>query len=305
RPQANQWGIGASPTNAFGLTSTPQLCMFRVPNNWQVDASGNFTKDYETEAFKAATGFVRDLFASGVYDPNSPTAAGNTNKQAMESGRIGVYADGWFSYGIEYWDIGMAQNPPIPIRTFHPFSFDGGTPIWHQFQAFFGMTAVKQGTADRVQELLRVLNYLAAPFGSQESLLLEYGVKDVDFSFDAHGNPVLTPQGQQDTIVSWRYLSMRPQVLFDANDPEFARTAYADEQAIVPVEIADPSLGLYSPTNQAKGGPLTQGMLDGLTDIVAARRPLSDLEQLVQTWRDGGGDQIRMEFQQAYAASKK
>jgi putative aldouronate transport system substrate-binding protein len=305
-PELNQWGIGGMPgINAFGLLGTPQLCMFRVPNNWQVDASGKFTKDYETDQFRAATSFVRDLFASGVYDPNSPTAAGNTNKQAMESGRIGVFSDGWFSYGIEYWDIGMAQSPPIPIRTFHPFSFDGGTPIWHQYQAYFGMTALKKGSSDRVTELLRVMNYLAAPFGSQESLLLEYGVKDADYSFDNRGNPVLTKQGQQDTIVSWRYLTMRPQVLFDTNDPEFARTAYADEQTIIPVEIPDPSLGLYSPTNQAKGGPLMQGMLDGLVDIVAARRPLTDLDQLVQTWRSGGGDQIRMEFQQAYSSAMR
>jgi putative aldouronate transport system substrate-binding protein len=165
------------------------------------------------------------------------------------------------------------------------------------------MTALKKGSSDRLTELLRIMNYLAAPFGSQESLLLEYGVKDADYSIDNRGNPVLTRQGQQDTIVSWRYLTMRPQVLFDTNDPEFARTAYADEQTIIPVEIPDPSLGLYSPTNQAKGGPLMQGMLDGLVDIVAARRPLADLDQLVQTWRSGGGDQIRTEFQQAYATA--
>jgi putative aldouronate transport system substrate-binding protein len=305
RPQEDQWGIAGSPggPNALGVTGTPQLCMFGVPNNWQVDANGKFTKDYETDQFRTATAFVRDLYASGVYDPRSATSTGTTNKQGLESGRLGVYADGWFSYGIEYWDIGMAQTPPIRIRTFHPFSFDGGKPIWHQYQAYFGMTAIKKSNPERVKELLRIMNYLAAPFGSQESLLLEYGVKDVDFTYDARDNPVLTRQGKADITVSWRYLTMRPQVLFDTNDSDFAKTAYADEQTIIPVEIPDPSLGLNSATNLAKGGPLTQAMLDGLTDIVAARRPLSDLDQLVQGWRSGGGDRIRQEFQEAYAAS--
>jgi putative aldouronate transport system substrate-binding protein len=89
------------------------------------------------------------------------------------------------------------------------------------------------------------------------------------------------------------------------DDAEFAKTAYADEQTIIPVEIPDPSLGLYSATNQAKAGPLNQAMLDGLVDIVAARRPFSDLDDLVNAWRKGGGRQIRAEYQQAYAASAR
>jgi putative aldouronate transport system substrate-binding protein len=99
--------------------------------------------------------------------------------------------------------------------------------------------------------------------------------------------------------------TLRPQVLFDTNDPEFVKTAYADEQTIIPVEIPDPSLGLYSATNQAKAGPLNQAMLDGLVDIVAARRPFSDLNDLVNAWRSGGRDQIGAEYQQAYAASTR
>jgi putative aldouronate transport system substrate-binding protein len=50
------------------------------------------------------------------------------------------------------------------------------------------MTAIKKGSPERVKELLRIEDFLAAPFGSQESLLLEYGVKDVDFILYAQGN---------------------------------------------------------------------------------------------------------------------
>ena len=41
--------------------------------------------------------------------------------------------------------------------------------------------AIKKGSPERVKELLRVMNFLAAPFGSQEFHLLNYGVKDVDY----------------------------------------------------------------------------------------------------------------------------
>jgi putative aldouronate transport system substrate-binding protein len=306
-PSAGQWGISGDAQYAFGLTgitSVPQLSMFRVPNNWRVADNGNFIKDIETEEFKGALAYARDLWEAGVFVPDALTTTSSNNKTNLVAGRFAVYPDGWFSYPAEYWDRGLKLNPPVKFRTLHPFSNDGGPPIWHQYQAFNGMTAIKKGTPERVKEMLRILNYLAAPFGSEEAFLLEFGVKDTDYTLDANGNPVLTQQGIADTTVSWRYMAQRPQVLFDANDPEFARVAHADEETIIPVIIPDPSLGLISPTYQAKGGLLLKDFTDALVDFVVGRRPLSEYDSLVATWRSNGGDQMRAEFQQAYAASK-
>jgi hypothetical protein len=55
-------------------------------------------------------------------------------------------------------------------------------------------------------------------------------------------------------------------------------------------------------TNQRQGVTLLQRVADGLIDIVAGRRPTSDLDQLLKDWRTGGGDTIRGELEQAYAA---
>ncbi|MBV9579666.1 MAG: hypothetical protein JO057_13845 [Chloroflexi bacterium] len=305
-PQANQWGIGAGAP-AYGLVNgrgdCPQLAMFGAPNNWSVDSRGHFTKDFETGQFKAALGYVRDLYAAGVFYPNPVTLNSTILKTAFEGGQVGVISTGWASYAVEFWDAALKMNPPIELRTMGPFSADGGKPVWHQFAGLIGMTAVKKSSPDRVKELLRILNYLAAPFGSQESLLLEYGVKDVDFTFDAQGNPQKTDKGKADTNVMWQYLAWRPPVLFYPADSNFARVAYADSQKMLPDLIADPSLGLYSSTDGNKGGGLTQTFADGLGPIITGASPLSDFDQVLQAWRSGGGDQIRQEYQQAYASS--
>ena len=81
------------------------------------------------------------------------------------------------------------------------------------------------------------MDYIAAPFGSQESLLMEYGVETIDYTFDDQGNPVKTDKGQTDTLVPWFYLAVHPAVLYNANDPDFARTACAEEQKMVPIMI--------------------------------------------------------------------
>ena len=100
------------------------------------------------------------------------------------------------------------------------------------------------------------MNYLAAPFGSEESLLLDYGVKDVDFTFDGQGNPVPTTKGLSDLFVSWKYFTQHQQVIFNATDSSFAGVAHTAQQGIVPYLIADPSVGLFSATDTSKGGVL-------------------------------------------------
>jgi putative aldouronate transport system substrate-binding protein len=73
---------------------------------------------------------------------------------------------------------------------------------------------------------------------------------------------------------------------------------------MVPVLVSDPTVGLFAPTESSKGAVLTQKFLDGVGDMVSGRTPLGTLNQLLQAWRDGGGDQIRSEFEQAYSNSK-
>ena len=53
---------------------------------------------------------------------------------------------------------------------------------------FQATTALKKASSDRIQELLRICNWLAAPFGSQEDLLLSYGLADTDYTLDPNGN---------------------------------------------------------------------------------------------------------------------
>jgi putative aldouronate transport system substrate-binding protein len=62
--------------------------------------------------------------------------------------------------------------------------------------------------------------------------------------------------------------------------------------------------GLYSATNQKQGFLIQTKVADGLIDIVTGRRPTSDFDQLLNDWRTGGGDAIRAEFEQAYAAAQ-
>jgi putative aldouronate transport system substrate-binding protein len=306
RPDANQWGIGASALSYFGLTpNSAYSAIWRVPNNWKLDSSGKLIKDIETDEFKAAVGFSRDLWQAGLWHPNTPTYAGNLNPD-FEAGRFAFVASGVWGQYVQLWDVEAASNPAAKLYPMQPFAADGGKPYYQAGSGQFGVAYMKkQSSPDRIKMLLRVANFFAAPFGSTEWLLNYYGVQGTDFNFNADGAPVMTDQGRSELTAVWRYVSSPAYALFSPNrSPEFAQVSHDAEQAMINVMDVDPTLGLYSAT-AARNGQLAQDtLMSGVSDIIQGRRPIGDMDSLVSDWRNNVGDKIRGEFQDAIAAAK-
>jgi putative aldouronate transport system substrate-binding protein len=186
----------------------------------------------------------------------------------------------------------------------YPFpAQDGGKPGYYLSSGYVVATALKQASEDRVMELLRIMNWLAAPFGSAEDALLTYGIKDVHYTVDDTGNPVPSQQGLAEArYVPWQYIVQRPRVVYVADIPAYAEAATHAEQALIRLGVADLTLGYYSPSQGAKGALARKTVLEGVRDIIAARRPMRDYDTLAKEWADTAGDQIRQGSQQAIAA---
>jgi putative aldouronate transport system substrate-binding protein len=305
RPQENQYGIAAGQTSYFALTpNSAYSAIFRVPNNWKMDASGKLIKDIETDEFKAAVGFSRDLWQAGLWHPNTPQYGGAFNDDFM-AGRF-VFAPGVWGQYVQLWDIEAVRIPTAKIYPMQPFAADGGKPYYQAGSGQFGVAYMKtQPSPDRIKMLLRVANFLAAPFGSKEWLLNYFGVQDVDFKFNADGAPVLTDQGRTELTAVWRYVSSPAYALFSANrSQEFAQVSYDAEKAMIAAMDIDPTLGLYSATAASQGGLAQDAFMSGVSDIIQGRRPIGDLDGLVSDWKSKVGDKIRGEFQDAIAAAK-
>jgi putative aldouronate transport system substrate-binding protein len=167
-----------------------------------------------------------------------------------------------------------------------------------------GIWAFKKAPKERIEELLRVWNWICGPFGSEERLLWEYGVEGIDYNRDANGNIVQTQRGPADsTFVPLRFGPHSPDVLYNPPTPDYGPAMQKLEQTMVPLGVMDPTLGLYSPTDGAKGAPLNNAFGGVMTDIVAGRRPLTDVDQAIKDWQSNGGDQIRAEYEQGLAAA--
>jgi putative aldouronate transport system substrate-binding protein len=303
-PQRNQFGVASA--GFFGLSpQSPLLQIFGAPNNWGMDSSGKLVKDYETDQYRAAVSFARDLWSAGVWHPDSRTLNGTTLSTALRGGQA-VVASHSFGALIAQWSLLAAENPAGRLRVIHPFSADGkAKPIYHTGPSNFGISFIKKASDDRVKLVLRVLNYIASPFGSQERTLLDYGVEGVHYNRDANGIPALTDKGKNEVLSTWKYITNNPEVLFSPDrSQQYATDVQSDEKAMADVAIPDPTLGFYSATYSSQQALLDQAMNDGVSDIVVGRSQLSDLDGLVKAWRDNGGEKARGEYLEAINSAK-
>ena len=312
--QQAKFGIGFEVGNryAFGNTNVGGQvwpAIYGAPNNWGISSSGKWTKDWETDQFKAGVQLARDVFADGSFDPDT-TYVTQSADAAFQTGRF-LFR---FSNAINFntYDAGAVpihrymttQNPPWKVRLAPPIAADATAKPQYNFgPGNFGLIILNKAPEARIKLLLRCIDYIVAPFGSAEYLTVNYGVKGQDWAPDENGNPRRTQQGLMNTI-SWNGIMGLPApTLFDPQLPDFAPTMNAALKTLGAGGAPDPTVGLYSATNQKTGFLLQTKFADGVIDIIAGRRPMTDYAQLVSDWRSAGGDAIRGEFEQAYAQS--
>jgi putative aldouronate transport system substrate-binding protein len=300
RPQSNRWAIGntgtATGTTEFLFGLQTYAAAFGAPNGWKVDSSGKLIRDRETEEYKAAVGYLRDLMAAGVYPAD--VSAMTISRDPFVAGKFAVSVEGYGNGYNDFWRKGLQQKPPNHYRMLKPFpAFDGGKPQAFLTGGFVAMNAFKRASPERIKELLRIMNFLAAPFGSQEDLLLSYGLAGQDYAVDARGNPVPNTEGiNRAGYVPWRYIAQHPYLNYQADLPGFAKASWDALQFLIPLGVNDPTQGHFSPTSFGKGATANITWSDGVRDIILSRRPLSDYDALTKAWATAAGDQIRNEF---------
>jgi putative aldouronate transport system substrate-binding protein len=305
KPQQNRFALAP-------LANRPDIVdfiasVFAAPKNWRLGSDGKLLRDIETPEYKEAIAYLRDLVVAGVVYPE---AAGIPNATVARDSFIATkfvldnqtYGNAW----QDDWTRGPKQNPPVIPGAVMPFPAHAGQKPMHHFgDGFYATTTLKQAAPDRIKELLRILDWVAAPFGSQEDLLLTTGLPDRDYTLGPEGNPIPTPLSNLDAnSVPWKYLTQHPQVAYWPGVPDYAKAAIDYEKAVIPIGVQDPTIGLTSPTLDKQGVPLNQTLQDAVFDLLAGRRPFSDYDQIAKDWQTGGGNQIREELQQVIAANK-
>ena len=304
-------GTGAKDT--YGVdTLHPAFwnAMYRVPYNWRLNSDGSLTKDLETDEFKSALNFANTMWNKGVFHPDALTLTLNQNMTLVESGKTGLFSQGgWGFFGSQpgtMTDLTKQNDPNADPSPWIPPGFDGGKPAIPLGSASYGFGAIPSTIKDesKIVELLHIMEFIAAPFGSDEFNYVYYGIEGDMFNW-VNGAPVRVTNGNQTWNNGLNYLCGTTEInYFYANQQGEAEYMQQLQEQQIQSSVADPTQGLYSPTWVSQGANLIKMQTDAYNAMVVGNQPLSYLSQVISDWKSQGGDQARKEFQQSLEKCK-
>jgi putative aldouronate transport system substrate-binding protein len=277
--------------------------MFGTPNGWRLNPDGTLVNAIETDEYRQGLDFLRQLFADGAYHPDSAGMNFSDAQNNFIGGNTGLHFEGFLSFFGKgsVTDKMQVVNPSAETVGFVPPAASGGPGLLYNEAGIFGMTAIPAslgGDEERVRELLRILDYLAAPFGSEERIFLESGLEGVHHEVNEEGLRVTNDRlgiERSDLVAVMGGLA----VYYYPENPGLAERIQDQALEAMAVGIDDPTLGLYSEASVSNASTLEELGTDRVTAIITGREPLEALNDAVQEWRNRGGDQIRQEYEQA------
>ncbi|HLZ64496.1 MAG TPA: extracellular solute-binding protein [Ktedonosporobacter sp.] len=292
------WGMGFA--SAGGLVGNAIFMnMFGVPNGWRLESDGSLTYYIQTDEYKQAVSFMKRMFADGLFHPDSLTMTILQLKQALWSGKVGAYADGYGAMPLPMTST-KAIDPTADVAIMVPPAANGGKAVHWFGPGFYAFTGIPSAISDpeRIKELLRIMDYLSAPSFSVENNFLQYGIDGVDNTSAANGVRKLTDAGNKE-IGDLAYAGNGSPVLYYAAQADLGPVVQKTLMQIHPLGIDDPTVGKYSPTNAKQSAVLSKIVNDRVLRVVRGLDPLSGLDDLVNIWKSQGGTQIAQELAKA------
>ncbi|MFC7619283.1 hypothetical protein [Microlunatus sp. GCM10028923] len=328
---AGQSGVGAAPSDAdqllimlkdvsalgkdsegrvvYGVNKYEPIMwrrLFKIGADWQLDESGKLVHSIETENFRLMLEWLAKAWQEGVFDPVAMT----TNAADIVSG-TGLE---WQSHGMFLGAAGMAQKeadlPGAKVDFFDLPGFDGTGQVVVQNIPYGRSTCLSHQLGEdesRLHQVLDVLDYLSAPYGSEENLFVQNGIEGRHYDFDKFGVPVqntknVTELGVQYVAVDSGELSWRGH---PSNKPwaeSFAKTMESAAQQSIVRDLE--GLESASETFVRKGNQLMEQLNDFERGVVTGRESVENLGSFVSGYLSAGGEQIRTEYAKALDEAK-
>ncbi|GAB2648836.1 extracellular solute-binding protein [Kribbella swartbergensis] len=281
--KANRW--------AFGSVADEVARAFGAPAGWRKEPDGKLVNKIETPEFEESVAFVRKLFQAGYVHPEVVGNAADENA-LFEGGKLLIRQN-----GLGGWQESLQRqstiNPTYNPQPVMPFAHDGGTPITWGGDPAGIFTFVKKGVGEaRVKELLGVLNYTSAPFGTEEYQLYNYGQEGKHYTKQPSGAPKLTALGQKEVSQTYIFLGGRPPAITQSEYPGYVESMSAWQNAAAKVREKNLFDGIRV-EQPARMAALHQPFDDALQDIFRGRKPVSELKTAIKQWQTNGGNEGR------------
>ncbi|GAA5038336.1 extracellular solute-binding protein [Streptomyces siamensis] len=270
--------------NMFGVLSGSDKALW-----WNLDG-GKLINRIETDEYLEALEWTRKLYAAGVVHPDAKAVKGDASNR-FGAGQVLVF-NGDLSYWYGKTAEQRTQNADFEMAAFDIFGHDGGDPtLWAVQPANIFTFVNKKASEQQIKDFLALANFCAAPFGTKERMLTDYGVEGADFELKK-GLPTKTTQGTNEVNGAYDYTGDPAAYLAHPDLPEIARLQVEWQQRMGAFTKKSSFYGL-TVTEPNRWTNLANDFEQLEDDIVRGRKKIADMQQAVSDWKQKGGDGLR------------
>ena len=308
-PKRKRWALG----DIFGYLFQPYNYGGASSPGWMLDDKGHLITQFESEGMLEAINCMTKAIKAGFVHPDQ--VAGNYGNGITEfyGGQMVIVSDGMGAWNAADAQKGQAANKAYVRSSFNFFTADGtGTPRV-PLEAATAWTSYlnKNLSKAQIEEVLRLANYLAAPFGSAEYNLLNYGVEGVDYTPGANG-PVLTTTGTKyagSSVSTYNFLASPNNTTYNAGYPAVTKAAatWGQANAKYGYQPLFYSLNVTVPNSLSAANALTPfSQADNImTEVYRGHSSIADFQSTIASWNRNGGTKLKAFYEGILAQQKK
>jgi putative aldouronate transport system substrate-binding protein len=279
---------------AFDDVWTYLFPFWGVPYKWQVD-NGKLVHKYEMPEFLAALDWHFRLATAGYLHPDAIAGDNANGTTRFYAGKVLIAGGGTGAWNLADYQSGIAANQNYRRGSFKIFAADGrSTPRVFMGSSTSIMSYLNGNLkSSQIEELLTVANYLAAPYGSAEYTLVNFGIEGVHYTM-VNGVPTATDEGKKDVQAqTYPFLASPPAVISNPGG-DIVTKDYAAWQAANVRTLYKPvfwNMNISMPQSLATADA-AQAVEDTVKDCYHGKKKVSDVQAAIATWKSGGGNRL-------------
>jgi putative aldouronate transport system substrate-binding protein len=281
---------------AFDDVWTYLFAAWGVPNRWKVD-NGKLVHKYEVPEFLEALDWHYKLATAGYLHPDAMAGDNANASPRFYAGKTLIQGGGGGNGAFNLADhqSGTAANPGYRRGAFNIIAADGKS----EPRLFVGNSTRLLSylnvnlKPEQIEELLAVANYLAAPYGSAEYTMVNFGVEGVHHTRQ-NGVPTATDDGKKFVQAqTYPFLASPSQVISNPGADVVTKDNAAWAAANVKAAYKPVFWGMNISMPQAQAtADAAQPVEDTIKDCYHGKKKVSDVRDAIASWKSSGGDRL-------------
>ncbi|MET7656209.1 MULTISPECIES: Tat pathway signal sequence domain protein [unclassified Streptomyces] len=292
--RAKRWACGDmkwTAMNTFGVISGGEKAL-----SWTV-VDGKLLHRMETPEYLEALEWTRKLFAAGYVHPDFKLGKSQATDPAPKfaAGEFLIWNNdisGWYGQQASQ----ATQNPEFKIWGMDIWNHDGGDPtLWAANPAGIFAFVNKKASESVIRDVLAVANVTAAPYGTKEWMMTNYGVEGTHYTLK-DGVPVKNDKGNNEVLNAYVMVASPAATIAHPDLPDYTKGMVEWQQRVGSFTKKSSFWGLQI-TEPSRYTNLSNDFEQLEDDIARGHKKIGDMQQAISEWKKKGGDQLRDWYQ--------